>query len=249
MPIAAIYDIHGNIDALDAVLQEVRREGIDRIVIGGDLAWGPFPAEVVARIRNLDQEVIVIRGNADRELAARADEADGLEAWVAEVNAWCADQLSSEERGFLASLPETSVLSVEGAGEILFCHATPRSDEEIITDITPDDEVGTVLADVEQHVVVCGHTHSQFDRVVGDHRVVNAGSVGLPYEDAPGAYWAILGPDVTLRRTEYDFADAATRIRRSSCPDGEGFADAITSPLSRSTATETFEERRANAGT
>lgn len=246
MRVAAIYDVHGNIDALEAVLEEVEREDIDSVAIGGDIAWGPFPAEVVTRIRGLDRDVHVIRGNADREVGARANEADGLEPWVAEVNAWCAEQIGDDGREFLASLPETLVLPIEGIGEVLFCHATPRSDEEILTAITPEDEVASVLAGVQQGVIVCGHTHSQFDRPVGPARLINAGSVGLPYEDAPGAYWAILGPDVSLRRTEYDFSAAAARIRESSCPDAGGFADAVTAPLPRSTAVEAFEDRRSS---
>ena len=247
MQVAAIYDIHGNVDALDAVLEEVEMQGVDRIIVGGDIAWGPFPAEALARVRELGQTAEVIRGNADRELAARATEADGLEGWIAEVNTWCADQLGTEDREFLGALREAVVIRIEGIGEALFCHATPRSDEEIVTEITPEEDVAAVLANVKQEVVVCGHTHSQFDRVVGHYRMVNAGSVGLPYEDSPGAYWAILGPEVTLKRTEYDFVGAAAHVRQSHCPDAAGFADAITSPPSRSAAAEALEKRRARA--
>lgn len=246
MRVAAIYDVHGNIDALEAVLENVETEGIDRVVIGGDIAWGPFPAEVVTRIRGFDRDVHVIRGNADREVGVRANEADGLEPWVAEVNAWCAEQVGDDGRRWLASVPETLVLPIEGIGEVLFCHATPRSDEEIITANTPENEVAKALMGVQQRVIVCGHTHSQFDRAIGTARLINAGSVGLPYEDAPGAYWAILGPDVVLRRTDYDFSTAAARIRESSCPDAGGFAEAVTSPLSRSEAIGTFEARRSS---
>ncbi len=242
--VAAIYDIHGNIDALEAVLAEVEAEGVDLVVVGGDVAWGPFPAEVVARIRALDRPARLIRGNADREVATRAGEADGLDAWVAEVNLWCADQLTPDELRFLETLPETTSIAVDEIGEMLFCHATPRSDEEIITAITPEEDVAAVLEGVRQSVVVCGHTHSQFDRRARTHRLVNAGSVGLPYEDAPGAYWAIIGPDVILKRTEYDITSAATRIRESGCPDADGFAEAVTSPLPRNDAITTFESRR-----
>jgi len=242
--VAAIYDIHGNIEALEAVLAEVEAEDVDLIVVGGDLAWGPFPGEVVARLRALGRPARFIRGNADREVAARAGEADGLDRWVAEVNLWCADQLTPDELGFLESLQESTSVDVDGIGDVLFCHATPQSDEDIVTPITPEEEVGALLTDVRQQVVVCGHTHSQFDRCVRDRRVVNAGSVGLPYEDAPGAYWAIIGPDVILKRTHYDVERAAARIKRSGCPDANAFAEAVTSPLRRDDAIQTFESRR-----
>ncbi|HVM36090.1 MAG TPA: metallophosphoesterase family protein [Actinomycetota bacterium] len=241
--VAAIYDIHGNIDALDAVLKAVESQGIERIVIGGDVAWGPFPAEVVARIRSLDAHFV--RGNADREVACGIAEADEVEGWVADVTEWCAGRLSTDDREFLAGMSETVVLPVIGMGDVLFCHATPRSDDEIVTAVSAEEDVAAVLAGVAQDAIICGHTHSQYDRAVGTRRVINAGSVGLPYEDRPGAYWAVIGDDVTLRRTEYDYAQAAARIGRSGCPDAAEFAGAITSPMSRSSAIELFEARRA----
>lgn len=243
MPIAALYDIHGNIDALDAVLDEILVEKVDRVVIGGDIAWGPFPRETVARIRELGG-VSVIRGNADREVAARVDQDDGLPDWVAEVNVWCHDQLDTEGRDFLAQLPQTETLTIEALGDVLFCHGTPRSDEEIVTSLTPEEDVEAVLAGTDQRLVICGHTHSQFDRTIRGRRLVNAGSIGLPYEDSPGAYWALIGSDVTLRRTEYDFVAAAKHIRASGCPHGDSFAEALTSPMSRQGAIESFEQQR-----
>lgn len=247
MRAAAIYDIHGNIDALDAVLAEIEAEDVDCIIVGGDVAWGPFPVEVLARIRSLNTRTELIRGNTDRQVAARADETDGLEAWVAEANVWCADQLTNEDRDFLGALQETVSVSITGIGEVLFCHATPRSDEEIFTPSTPDPEVLEALSTTKERVIVCGHTHSQVDRAVGDYRLVNAGSVGLPYEDAPGAYWAILGTDVALKRTEYDVARAVERMKRSAFPDAERFADVVGSPPSRSFAIEHFEKQRSSS--
>lgn len=241
MRVAALYDIHGNIDALDAVLKVVESEDIDLIVIGGDIAWGPFPAETVARVQDLEARARVIRGNADRELAEPDQVASGL---VAEVNRWCLQQLSPQQQRFLSDLPETEVVSIEEMGEVLFCHATPRSDDEIFTAMTPEDDVAAMLGGARQDLVMCGHTHSQFDRVVAGQRVVNAGSVGLPYEDAPGAYWAIIGTEVELKRTDYDFAGAAERIEQSRCPYADEFAAGVTSPPSRSEATESFETRR-----
>ena len=241
MRVAALYDIHGNIDALDAVLDEIESADIDLIVIGGDIAWGPRPAETVRRVQNLAERARVIRGNADRELV----EPESVEpGWVADVSRWCLEQLTVTQRQFLSDLAEAEAVSVGELGEVLFCHATPRSDEEILTAMTPEEDIVEMLGGVTQGLVVCGHTHSQFDRVAGGRRVVNAGSVGLPYEDAPGAYWAMIGDEVNLKRTVYDFAGAAARIRQSACPYAHDFADDVTSPPSRAHGIKSFEERR-----
>jgi predicted phosphodiesterase len=95
-------------------------------------------------------------------------------------------------------------VEVEGLGSVLFFHWSPRSDEEIITRLTADERLAPMVDDVAEPVVVCGHTHVQFDRAIDDRRVINAGSVGMPYQHQPGAYWALLTDVVELRRTEYD---------------------------------------------
>lgn len=104
-----------------------------------------------------------------------------------------------------------------------FCHATPRSDTEIFTRLTPEEFLRPVFADVDAALVVCGHTHMQFDRTIGSTRIVNAGSVGMPFGD-PGAYWLLLDPDAQLRHTAYDLEAAADRIRRTAYPGAEEFA-------------------------
>ena len=190
MRVAALYDVHGNLPALDAVLAEV---DADVIVVGGDFAVGPWPAETVERLRNLEGDVRFIRGNAERELV---EEAAGRAP--PELLEFVRARLSEDQLEFLAGLPLTTTV-----GDALFCHATPRSDEEILTRISSDQRWQEALAGVDAELVVCGHTHVQFDRRIGDVRLVNAGSVGMPYEDAPGAYWALLGADVELQRTEY----------------------------------------------
>ena len=201
MRVAALYDIHGNLPALDAVLAEV---DADVIVVGGDFVAGPWPAETLERLRELDGDVRFIGGNADREVV---DDRRGLAP--PEVMEFVRARLSGEQLEFLRSLPLTESLEVDGLGRVLFCHATPRSDEEILTRISPDERWRDALARTDADVVVCGHTHVQFERLVGQVRLVNAGSIGMAYEDAPGAYWAQLGPDVELRRTAYEPGDLA----------------------------------------
>jgi putative phosphoesterase len=203
--IAALYDVHGNLPALEAVLAEIEHEDVDAVVFGGDIATGPFPNETLALVRSLDARCL--RGNADRRYTETPDA-----AWV-----W--QQLSAEESAWLEGLPE----HVELAG-VLFCHATPRSDEEIVTAATTDERLAEVLSGVDRELVVGGHTHMQLDRRVGRWRFVNAGSIGMPYEDEPGAYWAIVGDEVDFRRTDYDRKAAAAAIRKSSWPPAEEFA-------------------------
>jgi putative phosphoesterase len=195
--VAALYDIHGNLSALEAVLAEV---DADVIVVGGDTVLGPQPAETLERLRSLDGDVRFIRGNADREVYE-----DNPGFAPPEALEHVREQLSAEQVEFLRSLPLTVTV-----GRVLFCHATPRNDEEIFTAISPDERWGEALAGVDADVVVCGHTHVQFDRRIGDIRLVNAGSIGMPYEHEPGAYWALLdGTDVELRRTECQAPDTS----------------------------------------
>ena len=229
MRVAALYDIHGNLPALEAILEEVERSAVDVIVVGGDVAWGPLPRPTVQALMDLGDRARFVMGNADREVAARHDESRGLEPWVAEVNLWCADQLTRAQMEFLEDFKATVVVDVDGLGPTLFCHGSPRSDEATFTAATSDERVSELLDATEQATVVCGHTHAQFDRSVGPWRVINAGSVGLPFGQ-PGAYWALLGPDVELRRTPYDLERTAARVRASGVPDAGGFADHILAP-------------------
>ena len=192
-PVAALYDIHGNLAALDAVLAEVPDDAT--IVVGGDIcAGGEQPSETLARLRSLGDRVAWLRGNADREL--HPDE-EGLAP--AEFLEQARSQLSEEEIEFLHELPETQVI-----GDVLYCHASPRNDLDIFTERTPEERIAFLFDGLEVPTVVCGHTHMQYDRRVGGVRVVNAGSVGMPYEEEPGAYWLL---DLVHRRTLYDGAE------------------------------------------
>ncbi|HLY32668.1 MAG TPA: metallophosphoesterase family protein [Ktedonobacterales bacterium] len=229
MKIAALYDIHGNLPALNAVLGELEDIQPDLIVVGGDIISGPMPEQTLERLLQLDDRTRFIRGNADREVVTAYDGQPFGQNMAEEVQAvtrWVAGRLPRAQRDFLAALPEQLVLSVEGLGAVLFCHATPRSDEEIFTPITPDDRLAVIFANVEQQFVVCGHTHMQFERRAGALRILNAGSVGMPYADQPGAYWLLLGSEgFEFRRTAYDVAAAAQEVKASGYPQAREFAE------------------------
>jgi putative phosphoesterase len=229
--VAALYDIHGNDAALQAVLEEIRRRSVDAVVVGGDVVWGPEPVPVLERLIELEREMNVyfLRGNADREVVGRYGMQQGLAEFVAEVNEWCHDQLVPEHLEFLRNLPEQLILEVEGLGETLFVHGSPRSDEEAIRSSTPEEEIRPMLKGVKQRTLVCGHTHVQFYRQVDGTRIINPGSVGLP-SGAVGACWAILGPDVSFVETLYDIQGAAKRIEQSGVPYADKFAAHIRKP-------------------
>lgn len=198
MPVAALYDVHGNLPALDAVLAEVPDDA--EIVVGGDIAYGPYPSETVERLRALGDRVHWLRGNADRELTP------GEDAGLTDPGniEWVRAQLAPEQIAFLHGLPPTVTLEIDGLGRVLFCHATPQNDLDVFTERTPEERVRPSFAEVTDDLVVVGHTHIQFDRIVGGLRIVNAGSVGMAYEDAPDAYWTLLGPAVAHRHSAFE---------------------------------------------
>jgi putative phosphoesterase len=206
--VAALYDVHGNLRALDAVLAKV---DADVILVGGDVAAGPWPAETLDRLRAFGDRVRWIRGNADRELA-QPSESSEQGGPPQQVMSWTRRRLGEDQLRFLAALPLTETIDVAGVGRVLFCHATPRSDDELLTRISDEARWRAALDGVDADVVVCGHTHVQFDRTVGDVRLVNAGSVGMPYEARLGAYWLAIGPGIEHRRTEYDAETTAREI-------------------------------------
>jgi len=222
MRVAALYDIHGNLPALEAVLPEVREAGADTIVVGGDVASGPMPRETLELLLSLPERVRFVRGNADRVLDFHGYgliEEDAV--WV-RSRRWVAGELGEAHLRFLERLPLDEV--IEG---IRFCHGAPGSDEEVITRLTDEDRLGRLLRGIEERTVVCGHTHVQFDRLVDGTRVVNAGSVGASYEARPGAYWLLAGPELSLRRTPYDVHEAASRIQATGYPNAESFVETM----------------------
>jgi putative phosphoesterase len=226
MRVAALYDIHGNLPALEAVLAEVHAAGVDEVVVGGDVYPGPMCEEVMERLLSLELPVHFIRGNGDREVLELAGGRDpgSIPAAYREAIVWVAERLEPEHRRLMSSWPATLRLQFEGLGDVLFCHATPASDSEIFTRETPDERVAKLFADSDAALVVCGHTHMQFNLEVAGMRGVNAGSVGMPFGE-PGAYWLLLGPSIELRRTNYDPEAAAARIRTSGYPQAEEFAE------------------------
>jgi predicted phosphodiesterase len=224
MRVAALYDIHGNLPALEAVLDEVRRAHVDRIVVGGDVVVGPMSRDAVQRLLELDTPVDFIQGNC--EVAVLADMAGGDPGPLPEQARAAihdtARQFDPDGQRLMASWPKTFRLDIPALGDVFFCHATPRNENECFTRLTPEDRLAPLFDPLNVAVAVCGHTHMQFDRMVGKTRVVNAGSVGMPFGE-PGADWLLLGPDVQLRHTPYDLADAAARIRRADYPQAEEF--------------------------
>lgn len=236
MRVAALYDIHGNLPALEAVLDAIRQADIDEVVVGGDVVPGPMPRESLRRLLELDRPVHFIHGNGELAVLAQltAPTEDAVTYWgttsgarppapVREVYRWTARQLQPDYQSVLASWPRTRRLEIGGLGTVLFCHGTPLSETEVFTRLTPEERLLPLFDGLEVAVAVCGHTHMQFDRQIGRTRVVNAGSVGMPF-GAPGAFWAVLGPEVQLRQTSYDLARAADRIRATSYPQAHEFA-------------------------
>ena len=224
--IAALYDIHGNLPALEAVLAAIRETAVTQIVVGGDVVPGPMPRECLELLRASELPTQFIRGNGDRlTLAARAghDISAEVPAAFREVIEWAGTQIDSATAEWMSGWPATLRIVVPAIGDVLFCHATPRNDTDIFTKNTAAESLQPVFDAAAAALVVCGHTHMQFDRVIGATRVVNAGSVGMPFQD-PGAYWMTITPSVQLHRTAYDLDAAAERIRSTPYPQAEHFA-------------------------
>ena len=234
MDVLALYDIHGNPDALDAVLADPRAAGADAVVVGGDAVPGPFAVAVLDRLGALDVPVHRIRGNGEREVAA-PPAGDDL---VAETARRSAAELGPERARALGALP----LTVELDG-VLYCHASPRRDDEMLTRLSPDERYAAALADVTAAVVVAGHTHQQHERTVAGVRYVNAGSVGLPYEGDGAARWLwVADGEPAFRSTTYDAAGAGRRMLRAGWPDGRSVGAALTDPVDPLVVTRIFED-------
>jgi predicted phosphodiesterase len=224
--VAALFDIHGNLPALEAVIRDVRHLGVDAVIVGGDIVPGPMPREVLGCLSSLDVPTKFIVGNGE---VAVLQQIAGIEPSKVPTQhrpliQWCADEMI-DYRDILAAWPKTVALGVSGVGTVLFCHATPRDENEIFTRLTPEDRLAPIFRDLDVQVVVCGHTHMQFDRMIGTIRVMNAGSVGMPFGKT-GADWLVIGSEIEFRNTSYDLKGAADRIRLTKYPEAETFATA-----------------------
>ena len=245
MTVAALCDIHGNLPALDAVLADPAFARADVVVIGGDVAAGPLPAEVLDRLAQLELPIRWVRGNADREVVASFDRGDTdasvhPEDPAARADAYTAGHITRAQRDLVAGFED--VVSLEGA---LFCHGSPRDDNEIITALTPAERLAPMLDGVDEALVVCGHTHHQFELRAGDQRVVNAGSVGMPYQGDAAAFWLLVeGGEHELRRTDIDVDAVAAAIRASGYPDAEHLIEmCLVEPVEAAYVARLFEDR------
>ncbi len=253
MRVAALYDIHGNLPALEAVLADVREARADLIVVGGDVIPGPMPRETLVLLQDLEIPVRYIHGNGELAVLAQigVDDPDAVTYWgttsgkplpepLREVTRWTAQQVHPEYDDVLRAWPKTLALQIGALGEVLFCHGTPRSETEGFTHLTPEDRLLPVFHGLDASLVVCGHTHMQFDRMIGRKRVVNAGSIGMPFGEAH-ADWLMLGSDVELRHTTYDLLHAAERVRATQYPQAEDFAaNSILQPPSEAAMLDLF---------
>ena len=238
MAIAALYDIHANLPALEAVIEQLRNANVSQIIVGGDVVPGPMPGETLELLENIGIPIRYLHGNGELAVLAQliaTDDPATVTYWGTRtgeplpesgraVVRWTAQQLSSTQIARLSQWPKTVTVPVEGIGNILFCHGSPRSELEMITRLTPDDRLLSMLSTVKADLIVGGHTHMQFDRRVGHLRMVNAGSVGMPFQRPAGAYWLLIEDGVELRYTPYDVADAARRVEATSYPQAKEFA-------------------------
>jgi putative phosphoesterase len=236
MNVLALYDIHGNIDALDAVLADPRAAGADVVLIGGDAVPGPFATDTLQRLEQLDTRWV--RGNGEREVAEAIELPEPSEDDPARFTAKLTlDQIGAEAARPLGELP----LTVELDG-VLYCHATPRADDEMVTRISSPERYAAVLEGVDSRVVVAGHTHQQHDTTSGAIRFVNAGSVGMPYEGDGAARWLwIADGEPELRRTDYDSLAAGRRML-AAWPDARSLNASLIEPIEPIEITRFFED-------
>jgi len=239
MRVAVLADIHANLPALDAVLDEPDVASADAVVLLGDIALGPMPAPTLDRLTALGDRAVWVHGNCEREMVTAFDGGEVPGPFAADAIASAA-LIGRAHRDRLDGLPLTVTLDIDGLGPALFCHASPRRDDEILLVDSPPERWAAALGGVGAAVVVCGHTHMPFDRLADGHRVVNPGSVGMPYGH-PGAGWVLLGPGVTLRQTRYDAGAAARVIGAGGHPGAQRWtAEYVLNHYSDTEALEAF---------
>ena len=221
MKIAAIYDIHANPIALKAVLNDIESINVDLIVVGGDVVSGPMPKETLRLLQDVTTPTKFILGNAESEVLRylNGEEINGLTERANEEARWVSGQLSLEQRNFIAGWSKTEIIELKNLKTTLFCHGTPRSDVEIFTKETSEEKLKQIFKNTVAQTVICGHTHMQFDIKEEGIRIVNAGSVGMPFGKT-GADWLLIDSTINFRHSHYDLEEAAqtyTKFKLSSC--------------------------------
>jgi predicted phosphodiesterase len=237
--IAVLADIHGNLPALRATLAELDREHVDAVVVAGDAVDGPLVRETLELLAARPEPLHWVSGNSERGAVAAYDGAPSSDDPADRAAAWSARALDDRWRAELASWPISLVLD-----GVCFCHGSPRRDDEILTRVTPAEVLGEALAGTSERLVVGGHTHQQMVRDLPDGRTyANAGSVGLPYEGRPGAFWMIVGDGVAVpRATSYDLDAALAELRDSGFPDvEEHVAESLVEPVDADWVSAFFE--------
>src|SRR5581483_12430 len=239
MKIAALYDIHGNLPALEAAVADMRSFDVEKIVVGGDVLPGPMPNEVMDLLFELEIPTAFICGNGDREVLSIRNGAspETVPERYREAVEWVVAELKPAHAEKAAQWAPTLRF-----GDVLFCHATPRSDTDVFFETTDENRLKPMFEETGAGLVVCGHTHMQFDRMVGRVRVVNSGSVGSPFGE-PGAFWLLIDGGPRLMRTEYDLREAAERISAADYPNAQEFAlQSVLNPPSKERVLERFRE-------
>jgi predicted phosphodiesterase len=226
--LAVIGDVHGNAVALRAVLDEIRRDPPELVIVNGDLSWGHEP-ETTLTLADKVVDALFVRGNAESALLRLAREPDTDRT---EIETWMLEQHSPQRIAQIERFSGAVTADVAGVGRVLVCHGSPRGDQEIVTPRTPDLRMRELLDGVALDVLVTAHVHLQFVRPVVGVTSMNAGSVGLQYGDTPAAYWAEIGPEIRLRRTPYDFDEAERRVWSSGIPTAERLAEVLREPPS-----------------
>jgi predicted phosphodiesterase len=227
--VAVLADVHGNTAALEAALVEIRSAPPDLVVFVGDLTWGPQPQETLSLLRSIETPTVFIRGNADRAVLELAD-ASAPRTDLSARERWMIATHPPDALEFLRGFVDHAVVDIVGLGPVRFCHGSPRSDEELVTPETPAARIRELTDEIPERIIVTAHTHLQFDRQIAGIRSINPGSIGMPYAERPGAYWTWLGPDVELRRSEYDVAEAVRRYGSSRDPLSDRMIELLMSP-------------------
>jgi len=222
--VTVVSDVHGVLPVLEAVLAEPDVQASDLIVVNGDTVSGPMPRQTLDALSALGHRCLLVRGNGDREAV---EASRGLPCDYAE-SLWAGRELRHDQLDLLATLPHRRTVHIAGFGPVLFCHATPDSDTDVVLVDTPLDLWIKALSAVDDDVrtVVCGHTHMPFLRFVDGRIVLNPGSLGMPY-GRPGGSWALLRDgQIQLRHTPIDVDAACARIvAESDMPQCQAWVD------------------------